>query len=47
MNTKMYENPVTQDNLDLLRRYRWEVGDDPRRRPSGLRRGGPWKNARA
>lgn len=25
MNTKMYENPVTQDNLNLLRRYGWEV----------------------
>ena len=25
MNTKMYETPVTQDNLDLLRRYGWEV----------------------
>ena len=25
MNTKMYENQVTQDNLDLLRRYGWEV----------------------
>ena len=25
MNTKMYENPVTQDNLALLRRYGWEV----------------------
>ena len=25
MNTHMYENPVTQDNLDLLRRYGWEV----------------------
>ena len=25
MNTKMYENPVTQDNLDLLRKYGWEV----------------------
>ena len=25
MNTNMYENPVTQDNLDLLRRYCWEV----------------------
>lgn len=25
MNTKMYENPVTQDNLKLLRRYGWEV----------------------
>lgn len=25
MNTKMYDNPVTQDNLNLLRRYGWEV----------------------
>lgn len=25
MNTHMYENPVTQDNLELLRRYGWEV----------------------
>ena len=25
MNTNMYENPVTQDNLNLLRRYGWEV----------------------
>ena len=25
MNTHMYENPVTQDNLKLLRRYGWEV----------------------
>ena len=25
MNTKMFENPVTQDNLELLRRYGWEV----------------------
>ena len=25
MNTKMFENPVTQDNLDPLRRYGWEV----------------------
>ncbi|MCD8144826.1 MAG: bifunctional phosphopantothenoylcysteine decarboxylase/phosphopantothenate--cysteine ligase CoaBC [Oscillospiraceae bacterium] len=25
MNTRMYENPVTQDNLALLRRYGWEV----------------------
>lgn len=25
MNTKMYENPVTQDNLAILRRYGWEV----------------------
>ena len=25
MNTNMYQNPVTQDNLDALRRYGWEV----------------------
>ena len=25
MNTNMYENPVTQDNLTILRRYGWEV----------------------
>ena len=25
MNTNMYENPITQDNLDILRRYGWEV----------------------
>ena len=25
MNTHMYENPVTQDNLDILRRYGWGV----------------------
>ena len=25
MNTNMYENPVTQDNLDLLRKYGWDV----------------------
>ena len=25
MNTNMYQNPVTQDNLDSLRRYGWEV----------------------
>ena len=25
MNTNMYENPVTQDNLETLRRYGWEV----------------------
>lgn len=25
MNTNMFENPVTQDNLDVLRRYGWEV----------------------
>lgn len=25
MNTNMYENPVTQDNLDTLRHYGWEV----------------------
>ena len=25
MNTRMYQNPVTQDNLEALRRYGWEV----------------------
>lgn len=25
MNTNMFENPVTQDNLDILARYGWEV----------------------
>ena len=25
MNTNMYENPVTRDNLETLRRYGWEV----------------------
>lgn len=25
MNTHMFENPVTQDNLDTLRRYGWQV----------------------
>ena len=25
MNTHMYENPVTRDNLELLRKYGWEV----------------------
>ena len=25
MNTRMYENPVTQDNLETLCRYGWEV----------------------
>ena len=25
MNTNMFETPVTQDNLDILRRYGWEV----------------------
>ncbi len=25
MNTNMYENPVTKDNLDILRKYGWEV----------------------
>lgn len=25
MNTNMFENPVTQDNLNLLRKYGWEV----------------------
>ncbi len=27
MNTGMYENPVTQDNLAALRRYGWEIVD--------------------
>lgn len=27
MNTNMYENQVTQDNLDILRRYGWQVID--------------------
>ncbi|MBQ1820040.1 MAG: bifunctional phosphopantothenoylcysteine decarboxylase/phosphopantothenate--cysteine ligase CoaBC [Clostridia bacterium] len=25
MNTGMYENPVTQDNIEILRRYGWEI----------------------
>ena len=25
MNTRMYENPVTQDNLGILRKYGWEI----------------------
>ena len=25
MNTRMYENPVTQDNLNKLRHYGWEI----------------------
>lgn len=25
MNTRMYENPVTQDNLDILRKYGWTI----------------------
>lgn len=25
MNTRMYENPVTQENLNTLRRYGWEI----------------------
>ena len=25
MNTRMYENPVIQDNLNILRRYGWEI----------------------
>lgn len=25
MNTNMYENPVTKDNLEILRRYGWDV----------------------
>lgn len=27
MNTAMYENPVTQDNIETLKRYGWEVID--------------------
>ncbi|MBR3382879.1 MAG: bifunctional phosphopantothenoylcysteine decarboxylase/phosphopantothenate--cysteine ligase CoaBC [Clostridia bacterium] len=27
MNTGMYENPVTQDNIETLRRYGWEIVD--------------------
>ena len=27
MNTNMYENPVTQDNLEILRKYGWQVID--------------------
>ncbi len=27
MNTAMYENPVTQDNIETLRRYGWEIVD--------------------
>ncbi len=27
MNTNMYENPVTQDNLQLLKKYGWDVID--------------------
>ena len=27
MNTNMYENPITQDNLKLLRKYGWDVID--------------------
>lgn len=27
MNTKMYENPVTQDNLKILRGYGWELAE--------------------
>ncbi len=27
MNTGMYENPVTQDNLETLRRYGWEIAE--------------------
>ena len=27
MNTHMFENPVTQDNLSILRKYGWEVID--------------------
>lgn len=27
MNTNMFENPVTQDNLNILRKYGWEIID--------------------
>ena len=27
MNTKMYENPITQDNLDILRKYGMEIAE--------------------
>lgn len=32
MNTNMYENPVTQDNLEILRRYGWDVIEPARGR---------------
>ena len=32
MNSRMYENPVTQDNLDILRRYGWTVIEPARGR---------------
>ena len=32
MNTRMYQNPVTQDNLNILRRYGWEVIEPARGR---------------
>ena len=35
MNTRMYENPVTQDNLALLRRYGWEIVELPARPTCG------------
>ena len=39
MNTGMFENPVTQDNLDLLRKYGWEVIAPA---PTTWRAGGCW-----
>ena len=27
MNTHMYENPVTQDNIEILRKYGWEIAE--------------------
>ena len=33
MNTAMYENPVTQENLNKLRKFGWEVVTPP---PAGL-----------
>ena len=32
MNTRMYQNPVTQDNLNILRRYGWEMIEPARGR---------------
>ena len=32
MNTRMYQNPVTQDNLNILRRYGWEIIEPARGR---------------
>ena len=40
MNTNMYENPVTQDNLALLRHYGWEVIE-----PADVLPAAPWARA--